>query len=75
MTDKPKTNHKKKRFMFRVLGTWGVSFFTPLVGANVAETYYNLGMTFEQALMIALIASLLNTGLVLAREAKAYGEE
>ncbi len=75
MPDNKKPNHKKKRFIFRVFGTWGVSFFTPLVGANVAETYYNLGMTFEQALMIALIASLLNTGLILAREAKAYGEQ
>lgn len=74
MPDVKKPNHKKKRFLFRVLGTWGVSFFTPLVGANVAETYYHLGMTFEQALMIAFIASLLNTGLVLAREAKVYGE-
>ena len=63
-----------KKPIARILGNWGVSFFGPLVGGNIAETYYNIGLTFEQTVVIALLASLFATGLVISREVKAYGE-
>ena len=73
--DNHNPSYNPKRFFYRVLGNLGVSFFTPLVGVNVAESIYDIGIEFEQALVIAAIAALFNTGLILAREAKYYGEK
>ena len=64
---------KHKRIIVRVLGNWGVSFFGPLVSGNVAETLYDIGLTFENTVVIAGISSIFVTGLVLSREAERYG--
>ena len=64
---------KHKRLIVRVLGNWGVSFFGPLVSGNVAETLYDIGLTFENTVVIAGISSIFVTGLVLSREAERYG--
>ena len=66
---------KHKRVLLRVLGNWGVSFFGPLVSGNVAETLYDIGLTFEQTVIIAGISSIFVTGLVLAREAERLGKK
>ena len=62
-----------KKLLVRVIGNWGVSFFGPLVSTNVAETLYDIGLTFENTLVIAGISSIFVTGLVLSREAERYG--
>ena len=59
----------------RVFGNFGVSFFGPLVGTGVAETIYNVGLTFEQSLVISVIASLFATGLSISKEVQHYGYE
>ena len=66
---------KHKKLLLRVIGNWGVSFFGPLVSGNVAETIYDIGLTFEQTIVIAGISSLFVTGLVLAREAERLGKK
>ncbi len=65
---------KHKRILLRLLGNWGVSFFGPLVSTNISETIYNIGLTFEQTLVIAGVSSIFVTGLVLSREAERYGK-
>ncbi len=62
-----------KRSAARIIGNFGVSFFGPLVGGNVAETLFNVGLTFEQILVIALVASTFQTGLAISKEAQHYG--
>lgn len=56
------------------MGNFGVSFFSPLVSGNIAETVFNMGLTFEQTLIIALISSVFVTGLTVSRELEKYGK-
>ncbi len=64
---------EQKKLIVRLIGNWGASFFGPLVSANVAETIYSIGLTFENTLVIAGVSSIFVTGLVLSREAERYG--
>ncbi len=64
---------KYNKFLIRVLGNLGISFFGPLTGATVANSIYNINITFEQQLVIAAISAIFVTGLVLSREAERYG--
>lgn len=66
---------KHKKLILRVLGNWGVAFFGPLISGNVAETVYDIGLTFEQTLIIAALSSVFVVGLVLSREAERYGRK
>ncbi len=65
--------YNAKKAAARILGNFGVSFFGPLVGTNIADSLFNVGITFEQTIMIALIASLFQTGLAISKEAQHYG--
>ena len=65
---------KYKKFIIRVLGNFGISFFGPLTGTTVADSLYDINLTFEQQLVIAAVASMFVTGLVLSREAERYGK-
>jgi hypothetical protein len=62
-----------KKSAARILGNFGVSFFGPLVGGGVAESIFDVGLTFEQTLVIALVASTFQTGLTISKEAQHYG--
>lgn len=64
-----------RRALARIFGNFGVSFFGPLLAGNAAESIYNLGMTFEQTIIIALVASTFQTGLAVSKEAQAYGSK
>ena len=66
---------KHKKLLLRVIGNWGVSFFGPLVSGNVAETIYDIGLTFEQTIVIAGLSSIFVTGLVLSREVEKLGNK
>ncbi len=66
---------RAKQFLLRIVGNWGGSFFGPLVGGNVANSLFDVDLSFENTLIIALVASIFQTGLVLSREAKYYGEK
>tara|TARA_R110001583_G_scaffold41948_1_gene133415 strand:+ start:4221 stop:4424 length:204 start_codon:yes stop_codon:yes gene_type:complete len=63
-----------KKVFARIMGNFGVSFFSPLVSGNIAETVFNMGLTFEQTLIIALISSVFVTGLTVSRELEKYGK-
>jgi len=63
------------RAIARIGGNFGVSFFSPLVSGNVADTLFDIGMTFEQTLIIALISSLFVTGLTISRELEKFGKK
>jgi hypothetical protein len=63
-----------KKVAARILGNFGVSFFSPLVSGNIAETVFNMGLTFEQTLIIALISSVFVTGLTVSRELEKFGK-
>jgi hypothetical protein len=66
---------KYKKFLLRVFGNMGVSFFGPLTGTTIAESIYNINISFEQQLVIAAVASIFTTGLVLSREAERLGKK
>lgn len=63
-----------KKVVARIMGNFGVSFFSPLVSGNIAETVFNMGLTFEQTLIIALISSVFVTGLTVSRELEKFGK-
>ena len=63
-----------KKVAARILGNFGVSFFSPLVSGNIAETVFDMGLTFEQTLIIALISSIFITGLTISRELEKFGK-
>jgi len=64
-----------RKVLLRMIGNWGISFFGPLGSANVAETYFHIGLTFDQTVFIAFLASIIQTGYVISIEAKRYGEK
>ncbi len=64
---------KHKKLIIRLIGNWGASFFGPLVSSSVANSIYDMGLTFENTLVIAGVSSIFVTGLVLSREAERYG--
>ena len=58
----------------RIFGNFGVSFFSPLVSGNIAVTIFDLGLTFEQTIIIASLSSVFVTGLTISRELEKYGK-
>jgi hypothetical protein len=66
---------KVSKAFARIFGNFGVSFFSPLVSGNVASTMFNIPITFEQTLIIALFSSLFVTGLTFSRELERYGKK
>jgi len=58
----------------RIAGNFGISFFSPLVGGNVAESIYDIGLTFEMSIVIAFISALFVTGLSISKEASEWGK-
>ena len=63
-----------KKAVARVLGNFGVSFFSPLISVSIADNLYNIGFTIEQMLAISLISAVFVTGLTLSRELEKYGK-
>ena len=65
---------RRKRILARIFGTLGVSFFGPLLSGNVAESMFDVGLSFEETLIIAAIAAVFQTGYTLSLEVRSYGE-
>jgi len=53
----------------RIIGNFGIAFFSPLVGGNVAETLFELSLTFQQTLIIAFFSAIFVSGLSISKEA------
>lgn len=63
-----------KKSIARMVGNFGVSFFSPLVGTNAAELVFNVGFTMEMAVIIAFFSALFITGLSISKEAVEWGK-
>ncbi len=66
--------NKTRRLIARIGGNFGVSFFGPLVGGNATNSIFPGCITFEQTLIISIIAACITTGFAISKEAAAYGE-
>ena len=64
----------KSKGLIRIFGNFGVSFFSPLVGGNIAETMFDIGFTFEQIIIIALFSAIFVTGLSISKEAVEWSQ-
>ena len=64
----------------RIGGNFGISFFSPLVGGNAAESIYDIGLSLvtaksaEAMVVIEFISATLITGLSISREAHEWGK-
>jgi len=58
----------------RIGGNFGISFFSPLVGGNVAESIYDIGLTFDMSIVIAFISAIFVTGLSISKEVSEWGK-
>ncbi len=66
--------NKVKKGLAKIAGNFGISFFSPLVGGNAAELLFDVGLTFQMALWIALFSALFITGLSISKEAAEWGK-
>ena len=57
------------RIFYRVLGNFVVGFCAPLIGVSV------IGIAFQEAVIAALIGSLITTGLSIGYELRKIGEK
>jgi len=62
-------NIRIQKIIAKLLGNFGIAFFSPLVGGNVAETLFELSLTFNQTLIIAFFSAIFVTGLAISKEA------
>lgn len=62
-------NIRVQKIIAKLLGNFGIAFFSPLVGGNVAETLFDLSLTFNQTLIIAFFSAIFVTGLAISKEA------
>jgi len=58
-----------KKVLARIIGNFGIAFFSPLVGGNVAETLFELSLTFQQTVIIAFFSAIFVSGLSISKEA------
>lgn len=62
-------NIHSKKVLARIIGNFGIAFFSPLVGGNVAETLFDLSLTFQQTVIIAFFSAIFVSGLSISKEA------
>lgn len=62
-------NIRVQKLVAKIFGNFGIAFFSPLVGGNVAETLFDLSLTFNQTLIIAFFSAIFVTGLAISKEA------
>lgn len=69
------TNERKRKYriLYRIAGNFGTAFFGPLLSGNAAEAIYDIGLSFEQILIIATLSATFTVGLMLSREMKELG--
>lgn len=62
-----------KRVIARIVGNFGISFFSPLISGNLAEQVFEIGIDFQATLLIAGLSSFIVTGLALSKELRDWG--
>lgn len=63
------------KLLVKAVGNFGVAFFSPLVGGNLAETMFNLNMTLDQLVYISFFSALFVTGLSVSKQAVEWSNE
>ena len=66
--------NKRNRILARIAGNFGTAFFGPLLSGNAAEAIYEIGLSFEQILVISVLSATFTVGLMLSREVTEYGK-
>jgi hypothetical protein len=64
-----------RKIIARVVGNFGISFFSPLISGNVAETIFEMGISFEDTLIIAGLSSIFVTGYTMSKELRDWGRK
>ena len=64
----------KKRFIWRIIGNWGVTFLGPLASTNFLGNILDIGFDFPQTIMISAMSATITVGLIFFNEIKEYGE-
>jgi len=62
-----------KRVVARLLGNFGISFFSPLVSGNIAVTMFDIAISFNDTLIIAGLSAIFVTGLAMSKELRDWG--
>ena len=62
-----------KQIFARLIGNFGISFFSPLISGNVAETMFDIGISFQDTVTIAGLSSVFVTGLAMSKELRDWG--
>ena len=65
---------KFKFHIYKILGNFGVSFFTPITGTGISNMITQDPIGLVQALYISGITSVFVTGISIMKELKEYGE-
>ncbi|MDC3257215.1 hypothetical protein OAU44_00405 [bacterium] len=66
---------RPRRILARVAGNFGISFFSPLISGNLAEQIFEMGISFEDTLIIAGLSSIFVTGYTMSKELRDWGRE
>ena len=64
-----------RKILARIIGNFGISFFSPLISGNVAETIFEIGISFQDTLIIAGLSSVFVTGYAMSKELRDWGRE
>jgi hypothetical protein len=64
-----------RKIIARVVGNFGISFFSPLISGNVAETIFEMGISFQDTLIIAGLSSIFVTGYTMSKELRDWGRK
>ena len=62
-----------RRIIARIVGNFGISFFSPLVSGNIAEQMFKMGISFQDTLLIAGLSSVFVTGYTMSKELREWG--
>lgn len=72
------SRNKKRRLqkgIVKIIGNFGISFFSPLAGGNLAETIFNYNTSLEQLLVLSIFSAVFVTGLSISKEAVEWSRD
>jgi hypothetical protein len=64
-----------KKILARIVGNFGISFFSPLVSGNLSEQIFEIGISFNDTLIISGLSSLFVTGYTMSKELRDWGKQ
>ncbi len=64
-----------KKKLARYVGNFGTGFFGPLIGVNTADQLFQVGLSFPEIFIMAVIASALQIGMMISVDAVKFGND